>query len=239
MDDIRIPCIVWFHGDPPPDLSGISNPIRIPFVLRRHAANHHQHENGAALDIEAADLDPFPQHTSVTTIFYERAAARVDERQLSEDDEMRRHRNARRRQAAREPFDQAIAISSATGGPASEQPHSTPSGFTYGRKIQRQMSRRGFTPDQIDEAVAAGDRVSAVNRATGGPATRYINPSTGQSVIIDDTTHEVIHVGGPGFEFGPNSGDAPGAKVTPAPRTDTAPEVPGLPPETVIPDFLE
>ena len=37
MDDIRIPCIVWFHGDPPPDLSGISDPIRIPFTLRaRH-----------------------------------------------------------------------------------------------------------------------------------------------------------------------------------------------------------
>ena len=34
MDDIHIPCIVWFHGDPPPDLSGISDPIRIPFTLR-------------------------------------------------------------------------------------------------------------------------------------------------------------------------------------------------------------
>ena len=37
MDDIRIPCIVWLQGDPPPDLSGISDPIRIPFTLRaRH-----------------------------------------------------------------------------------------------------------------------------------------------------------------------------------------------------------
>ena len=34
MDDIRIPCIVWLQGDPPPDLSGISDPIRIPFTLR-------------------------------------------------------------------------------------------------------------------------------------------------------------------------------------------------------------
>lgn len=33
MDDIRIPCIVWFHGDPPPDLSGFTDPIRIPFTL--------------------------------------------------------------------------------------------------------------------------------------------------------------------------------------------------------------
>ena len=37
MDDIRIPCIVWFHGDPPPDLSGYSDPIRIPFTLRTRA----------------------------------------------------------------------------------------------------------------------------------------------------------------------------------------------------------
>lgn len=37
MDDIRIPCIVWLRGDPPPDLSGISDPIRIPFTLRPRA----------------------------------------------------------------------------------------------------------------------------------------------------------------------------------------------------------
>ncbi len=141
-------------------------------VQRRHAADHHQHENGAARDIGAADLAPFQKHDIVTNPFYKGVAARLDEWQPSEDDEMRKHQEARRRQAPREPFDQAIAISSATGGPASEQPHSTPSGFTYGRKIQRHMSRRGSMRDQIDEAVAAGDRVSAVNRATEGLATR-------------------------------------------------------------------
>ena len=36
MDDIHIPCIVCFHGDPPPDLSGISDPIRIPFTIHRY-----------------------------------------------------------------------------------------------------------------------------------------------------------------------------------------------------------
>ena len=36
MYDIRIPCVVWFHGDLPPDLSGISDPIRISFALRTH-----------------------------------------------------------------------------------------------------------------------------------------------------------------------------------------------------------
>ena len=38
MDDIHIPCIVWFHGDPPPDLSHMADPIRIPFMFRRHMA---------------------------------------------------------------------------------------------------------------------------------------------------------------------------------------------------------
>lgn len=37
MDDIHIPCIVWFHGDPPPELSQFSDPIRIPFTFRPHA----------------------------------------------------------------------------------------------------------------------------------------------------------------------------------------------------------
>lgn len=36
MDDIHIPCIVWFHGDPPPDLSQFSDPIRIPFTFLPH-----------------------------------------------------------------------------------------------------------------------------------------------------------------------------------------------------------
>jgi len=34
MEAIRIPCIVWFPGDPPPDVSGFSDPIRIPFTFR-------------------------------------------------------------------------------------------------------------------------------------------------------------------------------------------------------------
>ncbi len=49
-------------------------------------------------------------------------------------------------------------------------------------------------------------------RSLGGfefKATRYINPTTGQSVVLDDVTKEVIHVGGPGFKYGPGSGDLP------------------------------
>lgn len=76
-------------------------------------------------------------------------------------------------------------------------------------KIARQMGARGWTKDAIQEAMRAGVRVRAVNKATGNPATRYIHPTTGQSVVVDDVTREVIHVGGPGFKYGPESGDVP------------------------------
>jgi hypothetical protein len=33
--------------------------------------------------------------------------------------------------------------------------------------------------------------------------------TTGQSVVLDDVTKEVIHVGGPGFTYGPGSEDLP------------------------------
>jgi RHS repeat-associated protein len=74
-------------------------------------------------------------------------------------------------------------------------------------KIQKQMGKRGWTPEQIEEAIQNGQQVSSQNKANGNPATRYINPTTGQSVVVDDVTGEIIHVGGPGFQYGPESGD--------------------------------
>lgn len=67
----------------------------------------------------------------------------------------------------------------------------------------------GETGDAIQEAMESGQQVKAVNKATGNPATRYVHPTTGQSVGVDDVTGEVIHVGGPGFKYGPGSGDLP------------------------------
>ena len=32
-------------------------------------------------------------------------------------------------------------------------------------------------------------------------ATRYVHPETGRSVVIDNVTGEVIHVGGDGFKY--------------------------------------
>jgi RHS repeat-associated protein len=76
-------------------------------------------------------------------------------------------------------------------------------------KIARQMSARGWTREMIEEAIAKGQRIRAVNKATGGPATRYVHPKTGQSVVIDDVTGDVLHVGEPWFRYGPGSGDLP------------------------------
>lgn len=68
-------------------------------------------------------------------------------------------------------------------------------------KLKRQMDQRGWTNKQIDEAVQNGQQFPAKNFATGNPATRYVHPTTGRSVIIDNVTKGVIQVGGDGFKF--------------------------------------
>ena len=69
-------------------------------------------------------------------------------------------------------------------------------------KWASQLSKRGWTPEQITDAITKGEKVVAqnsINPANG--ATRYIHPTTGQSVVLDNVTNEVIHVGGPGFKY--------------------------------------
>ena len=68
-------------------------------------------------------------------------------------------------------------------------------------KLLRQMAQRGWTVDQIHEARLRGRRVLASDLETGGAATRYVHPRTGRSVVIDDETGEVIHVGGDGLIY--------------------------------------
>ncbi len=60
-------------------------------------------------------------------------------------------------------------------------------------------------------------RIDAINKYTSGPATRYVNPATGGSVVIDNSTNTVVHVGEPDFQYGPESGDLPNAVMKPAP----------------------
>jgi RHS repeat-associated protein len=69
--------------------------------------------------------------------------------------------------------------------------------------ITRRMASRGWTKqavvDTIKEAQQAGTTYSAVNKATGGAATEYVNQSTGRFVVVDNTTKQIIQVSGPGF----------------------------------------
>jgi hypothetical protein len=70
------------------------------------------------------------------------------------------------------------------------------------QKWLNQMRQRGWTQQQIDDAIERGQRVPAVNNINpANGATRYINPTTGRSVVLDNVTNEVIHVGGDGFRY--------------------------------------
>ncbi len=64
------------------------------------------------------------------------------------------------------------------------------------------MQKRGWTPVQITEAIQDGQSSPALNQINSGhSATRYVHPTTGRSVVVDDITSEVIHVGGDGFLY--------------------------------------
>jgi hypothetical protein len=64
------------------------------------------------------------------------------------------------------------------------------------------MAQRGWTPQQISDAIANGRSFPAINNVNPtNPATRYVHPTTGRSVIVDNATNEVIHVGGDGFLY--------------------------------------
>jgi hypothetical protein len=64
------------------------------------------------------------------------------------------------------------------------------------------MRQRGWTADQIDEALRRGQRFAAANNLDPAKgATRYVHPITGRSVVLDNVTGEVIHVGGDDFVY--------------------------------------
>jgi hypothetical protein len=67
---------------------------------------------------------------------------------------------------------------------------------------QNKMTQRGWTAQQITEAMQSGQHFSAVNHVNpGNTATRYVHPVTGRSVVVDDVTEEVIHVGADGYVY--------------------------------------
>lgn len=74
--------------------------------------------------------------------------------------------------------------------------------FKSEAKWASQMTKRGWTPEQITEAIQKGKACPAENLVNkGNPAVRYVHPKTGRSVVVDPITREVIHVGGDGFKY--------------------------------------
>jgi hypothetical protein len=65
-------------------------------------------------------------------------------------------------------------------------------------KLRAQMAKRGWTEIQVMEALQTQ---GIPIHGKKGPATRYVHPRTGRSVVIDDATGEAFHVGGDGFEY--------------------------------------
>jgi hypothetical protein len=64
------------------------------------------------------------------------------------------------------------------------------------------MVARGWTPQMISDAIQNGQQFPAVNNVNpGNAATRYVHATTGRSVVVDNVTAEVIHVGGDGFVY--------------------------------------
>jgi hypothetical protein len=67
---------------------------------------------------------------------------------------------------------------------------------------RRQLARRGWTPEQIQQVIVTGARYPARNYVNlGNTATRYVSRETGKSVVVNDQTGEVLHVGGSGFQY--------------------------------------
>ena len=69
-------------------------------------------------------------------------------------------------------------------------------------KSIRQMDQRGWVPQQVTEALKTGQQFPATNLVNkANPAIRFVHPQTGQSVVQDTVTKEIIHFGGPGFKY--------------------------------------
>ncbi len=92
------------------------------------------------------------------------------------------------------------SVTAAIGGAAAAS-RAAPQLSGLSDKIIRQMGTRGWTKEAILEAFERGERFPAINRLGGAntPATRYVHPTTGQFVVIDDATGMVIQVGARGF----------------------------------------
>jgi hypothetical protein len=74
--------------------------------------------------------------------------------------------------------------------------------FKSTQKWANQMLKRGWTPEEISNTIENGQQFPAPNNVNpGNTATRYVDPVTGRSVVVDDVTHEVLHIGGDNYGY--------------------------------------
>ena len=67
---------------------------------------------------------------------------------------------------------------------------------------EKYIRKRGWTPDQINEAIGNGESFPTINNVhPENTATLYIYPDTGRSVVVDDMLNIILHLGGDGFLY--------------------------------------
>lgn len=73
---------------------------------------------------------------------------------------------------------------------------STNTEWHFGYATAEKMEKRGWTEAEITEALTRGRQFSTDNCVNyDNAAIRYMHPETGRSIVIDDSTRELIHVG--------------------------------------------
>lgn len=70
--------------------------------------------------------------------------------------------------------------------------------FSNELKLRKQMRKRGWTEQQIREALQTRG-IPIIGRVHAGK--RHVHPTTGKSLAVDDVTHEIFHLGGEGFAY--------------------------------------
>ena len=81
------------------------------------------------------------------------------------------------------------------GGNSKSQTKSKPHpevDMNHSKKIKKQMKKRGWTNDMINEAL---ETAPIPTQGKKGSASRYVHPETGKSIVVDNESGQVFHVG--------------------------------------------
>jgi len=73
--------------------------------------------------------------------------------------------------------------------------------FKSAQRWANQIAKRGWTPEQITDMIAKGERSSAPNKVhPGNQAIRYQDARTGRFVVRDEVTKEILQISGSRFK---------------------------------------